>query len=138
MITRNVKIDEGFLLPEETNGIIGELGFYIPLHLAEKDWSMTSFRGLANNRTKMAETFGRPTNWLEYCTKIPNVTCNEENDIASRIPETADEESSYFKEGVFKGYFQNDDCIANPDTCVGYFVNLSGMVVPADAAHGIK
>ncbi len=71
----------------------------------------------------MAATFGRPTSWLDYCTKVPNVNCANGDEVATRNPLNEEEENSYFVDGFYKGYFQHDDCNANPNTCTGYFVN---------------
>ena len=104
--------------------MVGKLGLFIPLHTAKKDWSLTSYHGLKNNRTKAAKRFGRPTSWLEYCTDIANINCTDDNNnITSRHPETEAEKNSYYVEGKFKGHFQKDDCVANPTNCTGYFVN---------------
>lgn len=115
--------DEGYLLPTETNGMIGQLGLFIPTHTAMKDWSLTSHHGLSNNRTKMAEHFGRPTSWREYCSNISNGNCTNDDGVAARMPVNEDEGSSYYIKGLFNGHFEKDDCVAHPQTCTGYFVN---------------
>ena len=112
------------MLPDETNGMIGELGLFIPLHTAMKDWSLTSYHGLQNNRTKMAQRFGRPTSWFEYCNNVTNTdNCKVGDSVAKRNPGNKNEESSYFVSGLYNGYFRKDDCNAYPDNCTGYFVN---------------
>jgi hypothetical protein len=109
-------------LPEETNGMIGKLGIYIPTHTAKKDWSLTTYHGLQNDRAKMAERFGRPTSFSEYCANITTADCTNGDEYAARLPEGADEPNSYYVDGIYSGYFEKDDCSIKPN-CTGYFVN---------------
>jgi hypothetical protein len=122
--------EDGKILPYEPNGILGGFSFYIPLFTAEKDLSLTSFRGLKGeeNREKLANTFKDPTNWADFCNFVDpnNCTVTSSNwTTAARYPKNEEEKSSYFVPDLYNGYFRTTDannCTKNP-RCKGHIVN---------------
>ena len=116
---------EGVIENAGYTGYLGRLDFYIPIALVEKEPDFASFYGLRGeeNRKKLAETFKRPTTWLDYC-NLENATCDESDDVAKRWPNDESEEGSYFLEGVYTGYFratEANDC-TNSKPCTGHVV----------------
>jgi hypothetical protein len=118
-------LQEGFIEAPEGNGMVGEFSFMIPQCLAEQDPSLTSWHGL-QDRKKMAKTFKRPTTWLDYCKEVSPNDCAVANEVATRSPQTPDEEASYFLTGLYQGHFRATDknnCTKYPDTCTGHVVD---------------
>jgi len=121
--------DKNIIEPSEGTGGIGELHWFIPKLLAEKDPTLMSYFGMQGekNRRKLAETFKRPTTWKDYCNIVSLDNCTTNDGIASRYPNN-EEESLYFLDGLYKGYFratEKNDCDANPDNCTGHIVGSS-------------
>lgn len=116
---------EGYIEPPEGNGMIGKFSFMIPRELAASDPSLASWQGL-QDRKKVAETFLRPTTWLEYCDLVPESNCTAGDDTAVRSPESPEEEASYFMDDLYTGFFrptEKNDCETHPDTCTGHVVD---------------
>ena len=114
--------DEGKIDTVEGNGIVGEMGWYVPRFTAEKYPHLTSFHGLSNNREELAEIFKRPTTWKDYCTEVSKNKCSTPDSVASDYPST-EENDFYYKEGLFTGYFRHtsqNNCTQFPDTCTGH------------------
>ncbi|CAB9506860.1 expressed unknown protein [Seminavis robusta] len=79
------------------------------------------------NRQKLANTFKRPTKWKDYCLLVSPDHCNTPDSVAQRPP-TVEEESSYFVEGSYTGYFratEKNNCDLNNSTfkCTGEFID---------------
>eukprot|EP00934_Nitzschia_sp_Nitz4_P008847 Nitzschia sp. Nitz4//scaffold124_size66437//58765//65003//NITZ4_006121-RA/size66437-processed-gene-0.51-mRNA-1//-1//CDS//3329534582//8837//frame0 len=109
------------------NGLLGRSGLQIPAISAAEYPQLAIWHGLAGeeNRQFLAETFLRPTSWLEYCTEVsPSECMNASDSVASRFP-LSEEEDMYFSQGLFTGFFRATDannCTANPTTCTGHVV----------------
>lgn len=116
-------VEKGTILSEYANGIIGNLGFFIPHITATRYPEFSSYTGLSGdiNRVKLAQVFKTPITWKEYC---DSYDCTLSESAASREPENADEEALYFMEGIYTGFFEANnvtDCETNPE-CMGHFV----------------
>ena len=116
------------ILPPESNGVIGEIGFYIPARTAKKDVEFLSFYGLSgdDSRIKLANTFKEPTTWRDYCEQVDPTNCTvlvlDKSSISKRYPDTTEEKDSYFVPDLFTGHFRVTDrsnCTLNQDTCTG-------------------
>lgn len=102
------------------------MGFFIPLTTARRDPTLISYLGLQGeaNRKKLAETFKTPTTWKEYCS-LHESNCATGDSVIASFPKTDEEESSYFIEGLYPGYFRvhdDNNCTKNENTCTGHFV----------------
>ena len=109
-------------------GEIGKGSWYIPYHTAKQHPDLTSFHGLSGQREKLASIFNRPTTWGEYCELVSPTKCTTDDAIAVRLPANEDEESRYYHDGLFTGFFRPTDknnCTLNPDTCSGHIVDSS-------------
>jgi hypothetical protein len=116
------------MLPPESNGVIGEIGFFIPARTAKKNIEFLSFYGLSGdeNRIKLANTFREPTTWGDYCELVDPTNCTvldiDTSSISKRYPATTEEKDSYFVRDLFTGHFRVTDssnCTLNRDTCTG-------------------
>ena len=118
------------MLSIESNGILGQVGYYIPSYTAERHRSFTSFYGLRGdeNRVKLADTFKEPTTWVDFCelVHLTNCTFTDEEGMPKRwYPKTAKERDSYFVPDLYAGHFRVTDrtnCTKNPDTCKGNLI----------------
>jgi len=124
--------ESGSILPQQSNGVIGRVGYYIPAFTAKKDSSLLSFYGLRgeNNREKMAKTFREPTTWLYYCNSIDEKNCTmpSTNSTARRYPSTDEEKASYFVPQLYEGHFRETEmhvCNTNNTECKGSVVGPS-------------
>jgi len=116
--------ETGCVLPNENNGLVGGLGFYLPLFTVERDWTLTSYHGL-QDREKLADRFKTPTTFADYCVHVSKDNCTSSDDYVERPP-SEDEKENYFVEEIYKGYFRTtpaNNCTENPNTCTGHFVN---------------
>jgi 7 transmembrane sweet-taste receptor of 3 GCPR len=109
-------------------GVLGNGGWYIPKFTAEYDPTLMTHFGLAgeNNRRKLAETFLRPTSWIDYCNEVSTTNCSQPDDVAQRGPDVVEEESMMFLKGVYTGYFRKtieNDCDTYPQNCTGNIVD---------------
>jgi hypothetical protein len=107
------------------NGMVGKISLYIPFFTAKLHPALVSFHGLQGkeNQKLLAETFFRPTTWVDYCQQVSNNTCSTADTTSQRFP-SPDEEQLYFSEGVYTGHFRaNDknDCEKSP-FCTGHVV----------------
>ena len=110
--------------PPAPNGLLGQSGLHIPLSTAEKFPDLSIWFGWRGEEKRkfLAETFLRPLTWADYCAYISATHCSESDETAQRAPESADEETCYFLENVYNGYFHASDknnCTLNPTTCTG-------------------
>ena len=74
------------------------------------------------NRAKLAETFKRPTTWVEYCEEVSIDNCTTPDIFATEYPDT-DSAAKYFADGKYTGYFRllpENNCTNFPETCTGY------------------
>ena len=121
-------IRDGILDPPIALGALGIEGWFIPKFTAEQVPSLTSWLGLAGeqNRQKLAQTFKRPTTWLDYCSMISPDNCTTPDAFAQRPPEYEWEEESLFVDGQYTGYFlatERNDCSTSNNTqnnCTGH------------------
>lgn len=118
-------IREDILDPPLALGALGIEGWYIPKFTAESDPTLTSWIGLQGdeNRHKLAQTFKRPTTWMDYCEQISPDNCTTPDEVAQRPPEDERESGRLHKSGVFTGYFrptERGDCETNPTNCTGH------------------
>ena len=130
-------------------GVIGKLGWYVPLFAARDDPTLLSHLGLSGeeNRRKLAETFLRPMSWSDYCDNISLSNCESADGVANRPPSDAAEGEKFFEYGAYTGYFyktKDNDCGAdNPEgitakNCTGLFVDYPcgwSSVFQAQAYH---
>lgn len=121
-------LDDNIHLELKDLGIITSSDWYIPKYTAYRDPSLVSYLGLIgeHSRRKLAAAFPRPFTWGQYCEKVSDSNCEIANEIAARPPNTEEESSSYFLQGMFHGYFSftaKNDCDANPLTCTGHIVD---------------
>lgn len=117
---------EGALDALDWNGQVGKLGWFIPVLTAQRDASLLSYYGMQGeaNRAKLAETFRRPTTWVEYCEEVSTTNCTVPDDVAGSYPDAGSKEK-YFVSGSYKGFFRllpENDCTLFPDTCTGYMI----------------
>ena len=123
----NEKMLDGTIEPVDGCGQVGKLGWYIPGATAKRDNSLVSYYGLQGeeNRAKLAETFKRPTTWLEYCEEVSKTNCSSPDDVAEYYPQNANQAEKYFEEGLYTGHFRmlrENNCTEFPNTCTGYFI----------------
>lgn len=118
----------GLIESTEGVGYNGQSGWFIPKFLAEENPVLVSYFGFVGekNRQLLAETFKRPLTWSEYCSRTEMSVCNEEDSVVQRLPRDMDERNSYFVEGAYAGFFddqhEKNDCISHPTTCTGHIV----------------
>jgi hypothetical protein len=120
----------GFIAPTEGNGEVGKGSWYIPQFVAQNDSSLVSVYGLSGeeHRHKLADTFRRPTTWLEYCQEVSLTNCDGDDPVAAFFPSTPEQEQHYHHPQFFPGYFRllpENNCTVNPDNCTGYIVGPS-------------
>jgi 7 transmembrane sweet-taste receptor of 3 GCPR len=109
-------------------GVLGDAGWYIPKFTAEKDPGLLAHFGLSGdeNRRKLAETFLRPTKWIDYCNEVSTTNCSQPDDVAQRAPELVEEENMMFLKDSYTGYFRKtieNDCDTYPLNCTGNIVD---------------
>jgi 7 transmembrane sweet-taste receptor of 3 GCPR len=78
------------------------------------------------NRQKLADSFLRPTLWIDYCEEVSPNNCSIPDGVAERAPEDEEESNMFFLEGLFTGHFRMTDtgnCTLNPTTCSGHVVD---------------
>lgn len=108
-------------------GQVGKLAWYVPEATAKKDDSLVSHYGLSGekNRAKLADTFRRPTTWLEYCEEVSASNCTIPDNVAAHYPDAGSQAKYFVDGGKYTGYFRmlpQNNCTAFPDTCTGYMV----------------
>jgi hypothetical protein len=126
-------VQQGILEPNHPNGILGRKGWYIPLHTAKHDPSLLHYTGLMGeeNREKLAKTFKRPIEFLQYCIDHSPNNCSEPDEVALRYPNPHEvfeknEQWRYHLEGVYTGYFvetEKNNCTKHPTNCTGHIVD---------------
>lgn len=117
-------LDRGIIDTPGPTGLLGQSGPHIPTFTAEQHPGLAIWLGLAGeeNRAFLAETFQRPTTWLEYCTQVSPSNCLEADATAARAPMDAEEEDLYFMDGLYTGHFrytEKNNCTLHPTTCTG-------------------
>jgi len=117
-------VKEGVIENPSSSGLLGEDGWFIPKHTAERDPSLLSIFGLQRevNRQKLAERFLRPTSWWDYCNFVSSDNCATPDNVASRPPAEG-ERDRFFLEGAYSGYFrktEQNNCTAHPTSCTGH------------------
>lgn len=137
-------IKEGIIEPPESTKLLGKSSWYIPKFAAEKDPSLLSYLGLQGpkNRYKVAQTFKRPTTWIDYCSMVSTSNCSIPDMFAKRLPNTnTTEEGMYFKEGAYTGFFratEKNDCEKYPNNCTGHITDVQcdwSTFIEAQAHH---
>ena len=113
--------------PPIGNGQVATGGFYIPRRLARE---MPSLQGLFGyqgeaNRQLLANLFKRPLTWKQYCDTISVSNCANSDEMATRPPETVQEEAMYFAEQLYTGYFHATDAnnCTNNENCTGHIIS---------------
>jgi len=119
-------VENEVIEPPQSNGILGYQGWHIPKFSLEKDPSLVSYFGLMGeeNREKLANTFGRPLTWGDYCNLVSSTNCSVADSVAKRPPVDG-EHGRYFFEGSYIGHFRLTDknnCAMNPN-CTGHFLD---------------
>jgi 7 transmembrane sweet-taste receptor of 3 GCPR len=111
-------------------GVLGNGGWYIPQFTGKKDPTLLTYLGMQGeaNRKKLADTFLRPTKWIDYCTQVSLTNCTIPDNVTQRPPATEKEESMMFLQGQYTGYFRatdENDCgtVENPKNCTGHIVD---------------
>lgn len=116
---------DGSLVTEESNGMVGSIGIYIPLFTAKRDATLLHYIGLQNKtREELATRFKTPTNWRDYCLLVSSDNCTNADNTSRRLPTTLEEEESFFVEDLYDGYFriaESNNCTSN-SACVGHIV----------------
>ena len=118
---------EGTIEPVDGCGQVGKIGWYVPSFTAKRDVSLVHYYGLQGeeNRAKMAETFKRPTTWIEYCDEVSPDNCTTPDSVAQGYPSDLSETIKYFHDGSYTGYFRmlpENNCTEFPTTCTGYMI----------------
>lgn len=105
----------GQILLAKHNGLLGDVGYYIPKHTAKRDASLTSFYGLQgeDNREKVASTFKTPTTWDHYCSKLSETNCTNDPVARGGFPPSKEAGQKYYVTGAFDGHFR----VANENNC---------------------
>lgn len=115
----------GTLEQRGTLGVLGEEAWFVTKFTAQEDPSLTSYLGLQGDhqRQKLADLFLRPTTWKDYCAQVSLDNCQTPNSVAQRAPETPEEETRMFVEGLYTGHFRKtaeNDCDQYPHNCTGH------------------
>lgn len=118
-------VHHGIVEPPYTLGVLGIETWFITKFTVENDPTLTSYFGLSGEkyRTKLAETFLRPTTWYDYCTQVSDNNCTIPNDVVHHFPSTIDEHEQFFSKDNYIGHFRMTDdnnCTLNPTTCTGH------------------
>ena len=119
-------LKEGHIDQPSGNGQVGDGSWYIPVYTAEQYPDLLSYHGLTGQREKLASIFNRPTAWGDYCELYSPTNCTMDDGVAVRLPADKEEESKYFQDGFYTGFFrptEKNDCSLNPDTCSGHIVD---------------
>lgn len=119
--------DQEIASPSQFSGAIGDQSWYITKNTLVRDPSMGVYFGLQGekNRQKLAETFKRPTSWLDYCIEVSADKCVTDDGVATRYPSDDDEKDMYFKAGEYTGHFrltEKNDC-SRTEPCTGHIMN---------------
>jgi len=117
--------------PPESIGLLGQESWFVTKFTAQQDSTLVSYHGLQGeaNRQKLAATFKRPTTWKQYCEEVAAThtnNCSTPDHVAQRAPETEEEASRMFVEGLYTGHFRLTDannCNLHPTTCTGHIAN---------------
>eukprot|EP00522_Entomoneis_paludosa_P015756 CAMPEP_0172451532 /NCGR_PEP_ID=MMETSP1065-20121228/9543_1 /TAXON_ID=265537 /ORGANISM="Amphiprora paludosa, Strain CCMP125" /LENGTH=993 /DNA_ID=CAMNT_0013203495 /DNA_START=474 /DNA_END=3455 /DNA_ORIENTATION=- len=117
--------------PKSFIGVVGQEGWVLSKYTARNDSSLLSHLGYRGdeNRHKLADLFGRPTKWSDYCTQVAgyqdgNLDCVD--DTSERLPRTEEEGGRYFVPGLYRGHFrktEENNCEKWPDNCTGHFMD---------------
>jgi len=111
-----------------SNGIVYKPSLMIPKKTAQELPSLGISFGLQGDQNQkiLAETFKKPTNWVDYCETVSLNNCSVPDGTAARYP-AEEEKSLYFLEGSYTGYFlatDKNNCVASTslEDCHGYLV----------------
>ena len=123
-------LEDGIIDAVQGDGQIGKISWFLPKFAIVQDPSLASYVGLqgAHNREKLAKTFGRPTSWIEYCTRISPINCSKPDEFAFFYPHNEAEQGMYFVSGAYTGYFEKRTSSCNSlvsHNCTGYIVQSS-------------
>jgi len=122
--------NQGYIEPPVGTVTVGKLSWYLPRFAVAQDPSLASYLGLRGeeNRRRLAETFLRPTTWLDYCNEVSETNCAVPDDVAQRPPTPVEIEegtsSKYRLDGIYTGHFRKtprNDCSAN--NCTGHIID---------------
>jgi hypothetical protein len=127
---RAIAQTEGVIEVPVGSGAVGRFGWFLPRYAAEQDSSLLEYLGITGveNRAKVAETFGQPTRWGDYCQQVSPDECATPTAVAGRPPRTLAEESRFFVDGSYQGHFQftaENNCTDNLATCTGHITDVS-------------
>lgn len=122
----------GTVLRDEPNGMVVDMGYYIPEFTAATNSSLATFYGLRGeeNRETLARTFLEPTNWVDFCNIVDPSNCTRpmegghEGIISKRYPLTDEEKASYFVPQLYTGHFRDTErtnCTIN-SKCSGHLI----------------
>ncbi|CAB9508590.1 Receptor-type guanylate cyclase gcy [Seminavis robusta] len=118
-------------------GALGGDYWYVPKFTGARYPEFLSYVGLQGDeaRKKLADIFKRPATWKDYCDEVSESNCQEDDGVATRPPETEDEEMAMFAEGEYTGHFRKtdaNDCVKYPHNCTGHFADYPcGWTTPA-------
>ena len=121
---------ENIIEPPQTLGVLGLETWFITQFTLEEHPQFAIYLGLQGeeNRELIAESFKRPTTWLDYCTEVSANNCSIPDNVTQRPPQSnTDEEAQYYNEGNYIGHFrytEDNDCDLHPTTCTGHVADF--------------
>ena len=121
---------ENIIEPPQTLGVLGLETWFITKFTLEDHPQFAIFLGLQGeeNREMLAQTFKRPTTWLDYCTQVSPTNCTIPDNVTQRPPHSnTEEEVQYYSEGNYIGHFrytEDNDCELHPTTCTGHIADF--------------
>jgi len=74
---------------------------------------------------RLADTFKRPTRWIDYCENTSKDNCTTDDNVASRAPLDETEAVKYFQQGSYTGHFiatDKNNCTLNAN-CTGHMID---------------
>ena len=122
-------LDENIIETPQFLGILAKESWAVTKFTLLEDPSLASYIGLQgeDNRQKLADTFLRPTTWLQYCELVSEDNCeNGDDGIAKRPPQNENEYDRMYVEGLYTGHFRKtdeNDCELNPTNCTGHIAD---------------
>lgn len=119
---------KGTLEPPQSLGALGMEAWFVTKFTVEKDPSLATYMGLQGDdkRRLLADTFLRPTTWGDYCAQVSLTACRSDDGVATRPPETEEEENRMFAQGLYTGHFRKtdeNDCDRFPHNCTGHIAD---------------
>ena len=121
---------ENIIEPPQTLGVLGLETWFITKFTVEEHPQFAIHLGLQGeeNREILAQTFKRPTTWLDYCTQVSTSNCSIPDNVTQRPPNNStDEEAQYYNEGNYIGHFRytdDNDCELHPTSCTGHIADF--------------